>query len=394
MKTLVAMWLLVGIFLFQLPSAYGQFGSRACYPGGTVLRAGCPSEVIINGSANNSSCQDCDPFHNWWYPSQICGVSKAEVKNIVWSNGVEPRTPYGTGQKGVNNYNCPTDYRLVSCWPVFMSPIITATTWEQEVIPQYLIETNRCLAADINMKVWTNLCLDAPSRTWNSSGTCSGGGGGSGGECEGEIGCCLNYQDYFDCQSFAGEWLPNACRCEYFSPVVIDIDGDGYDLTNAANGVNFDLKPDGIAEHIAWTSANSDDAWLVLDRNNNGLIDNGTELFGNYTPQPASTEKNGFLALAEYDRPRNGGNNNGKVGSADAIFSSLRLWQDVNHNGISESSELHSLPSLNVLNIDLDYRESKRSDQHGNAFRYRAKVRDAQGASVGRWAWDVFLKVN
>jgi hypothetical protein len=282
----------------------------------------------------------------------------------------------------------------LSCWPIFYYPITSDKRWSQRVVNQKLncnppqgsaLTCTTCQYWGEDTTVVTPPC-----------GVCGvncggGGGGGGGGECEGAIGCCINYQDFFDCQNFAGEWLPNACRCEYFSPVVIDIDGDGYDLTNAANGVNFDLKPDGIAEHIAWTSASSDDAWLVLDRNNNGLIDNGTELFGNYTPQPPSTEKNGFLALAEYDRPRNGGNNNGKVGSADAIFSSLRLWQDANHNGISESSELHSLPSLNVLNIDLDYRESKRTDQHGNAFRYRAKVRDAQGASVGRWAWDVYL---
>ncbi|MFZ0749569.1 MAG: hypothetical protein WAM70_09440, partial [Pyrinomonadaceae bacterium] len=76
----------------------------------------------------------------------------------------------------------------------------------------------------------------------------------------------------------------------------------------------------------------------------------------------------------------------------DAIFSSLRLWQDTNHNGISEFSELHGLLSLDVKAMDLDYRRSRRVDEHGNLFKYRAKVYDKRGASVGRWAWDVYLR--
>jgi hypothetical protein len=79
--------------------------------------------------------------------------------------------------------------------------------------------------------------------------------------------------------------------------------------------------------------------------------------------------------------------------AANVGHQSLRLWRDLNHNGISEAEELFPLPALGVFSMGLEYRESPRRDQYGNQFRYRAKVNAGMETEVGRWAHDILLTI-
>ncbi len=175
------------------------------------------------------------------------------------------------------------------------------------------------------------------------------------------------------------------------SPIIISLDNGSLQLTGPEDGVQFDLTADGTPRQTAWTEGDGDDAFLALDRNGNGLVDDGGELFGDHTPQPVTdpADRNGFEALAVFDDSLSGGNEDGFIDDSDEIFSHLQLWTDSNHNGISEANELLSLSEASVEAIDLSYRSVSRTDAHGNEFRFASKVQMSQGL---RTAWDVFLQ--
>jgi hypothetical protein len=162
-------------------------------------------------------------------------------------------------------------------------------------------------------------------------------------------------------------WDPETETCEYNpdpnSPIIIATGTDSsYRLTAARDGVLFDIDGDGAVEWIAWTTPDAEVAFLAIDRDGDGHITNGKELFGNFTIPGAS---NGFEALARMARESNGGMKRGSVSSDDPRFARLLLWTDRNHNGVSEPSELRPASEL-LSDIGLAYEEHKRRDGHGN----------------------------
>jgi hypothetical protein len=173
------------------------------------------------------------------------------------------------------------------------------------------------------------------------------------------------------------------------SPIIIDIDGGGIQLTSWQNGVSFDVGADGITEQTGWTAQFSTNCFLALDRNGNGKIDNGAELFGNGTPQPASDAPNGYEALAVFDDLVNGGNGDYAITNSDSVFANLRLWCDTNHDGASSANELFTLSQKGVQVISLDYRALTFVDSFENAYHYKSW---ALVNAVKRNTYDIFFK--
>jgi hypothetical protein len=186
------------------------------------------------------------------------------------------------------------------------------------------------------------------------------------------------------------------CGCNS-SPIIIDTNGEGFQLTSAPDGVRFDIQGNGIPVNIAWTARGSRNGFLALDRNGNGTIDSGKELFGNFTLQVQSADPNGYLALAEFDKAENGGNGDGVIDKRDAVYERLLLWIDENHDGISQSNELRHLADLGVYSLSLKYLDSPYTDAFGNQFRYKGRVNplgEPTKDQVDRTSYDVFLEVE
>jgi hypothetical protein len=168
-------------------------------------------------------------------------------------------------------------------------------------------------------------------------------------------------------------------------PIVIHLERDRPRFSNAEGGVTFDVYATGTPLQTAWPLDPLETGWLVLDRNGNGRIDDGGELFGNRTRLRGGTfAADGYEALAELDA-----NNDGWVDQSDPGFSKLRLWRDLHRDGRSTAAELSSLASVGVARLSTDAHVSYKVDKWGNTFLLWGRVISLPHFQIERRSWDV-----
>lgn len=143
-------------------------------------------------------------------------------------------------------------------------------------------------------------------------------------------------------------------------PIVLDLDGNGAESAHIKNGAHFDYSGDGFAELTGWI--NEKDGFLVIDRNGDGKINDGKELFGDQTILKSGKKaSDGFEALVELDS-----NNDGKLDSSDKDYSLLKVWCDEDGDGRTLPQEIHTLDELGIKSISLQSNTTSVRDAQGN----------------------------
>jgi len=185
---------------------------------------------------------------------------------------------------------------------------------------------------------------------------------------------------------------PPDCSADWVSgcsPIVVNFAKGNYELTGAESPVLFDIAATGRPIWVGWTAIGADEAFLCLDRNHDGRITSGAELFGNTTHlKNGRLAGNGFVALAEYDD-----NHDVVLDANDAVWAELLLWRDHNHDGISQAAELSPVAGSGIVAISLDYHWTGRRDAFGNIFKYESQVSmvNAEGKATSHPVYDIFF---
>jgi hypothetical protein len=387
--------------------------------------------------AFGQTCSQCVPTWIVGTPTLFNGcnqaqgettLTKAQPYTVSWPDGTSGTKTNAGGGECLGNEDC-NYLDTVNCWAYFNGPVASAGSWQETEaagVAEFISgvhgcpnnglqgENLACTAGATFTLTWNYTCncpVCTNGQYFNSStDSCVACTGSPAFECSGDgspvctatgWGCpsgdeeCVPPPNITDCTSpsyvscTGSGW---ACITPAGTPIIVDTQNQGFHLTDWAHGVQFAFYPSQPIP-LSWTDAAYANGWLALDRNGNGLIDNATELFGNITPQPPSATPNGFLALAVFDEPANGGNGNGVIDPGDAVYPHLLVWIDANHDGVSQPGELKTLQEVGIFRIDLKYTLSPFVDQYGNRFRYHGMDWDAAGDSH-QATYDVFLTTS
>lgn len=172
------------------------------------------------------------------------------------------------------------------------------------------------------------------------------------------------------------------------TPLVLAFRGEAVQF-NTAVAASFDLTGT-MSVLTDWPTSTT--PWLALDRNGNGKIDDGGELFGSATLLPSGEPaSNGFQALRELDS-----NADGKVDATDAEWGRLLVWSDVNSDRVSTANELSAASARELVAIELGYTVERRCDTRGNCELERAsfRYRDGRGQELTGAVVDVHLRLR
>jgi hypothetical protein len=189
------------------------------------------------------------------------------------------------------------------------------------------------------------------------------------GECGGSF-CCAGEDQ---CNGTSGAtWVASTCTCQTSPLIVVMAGGMDGAMTSAERGAPFTMIQRAGPAQWAWPQASQRRVgWLARDRDGDGRIGGGSELYGGATPHsvPPGQPRHGFTALAEEDS-----NGDGLVTSEDANYLDINIWFDGNGDGESQSHELVSLQSLGIIQLSTRYQTISKTDQHGNRFEYQSNA--------------------
>lgn len=332
-----------------------KLGSHAAIAG---VRADCSCDVSCQGRCvAQITRQECDDWgdigntHGWVHD---ISAPSADTADTIASNAiVQGPTCYG----GVA---CAWKECFLSC---LFEPTIAAGYSGVSFEVTYISPGAASLKKSINMSCAA--CVTADSDPTDP------GGGGSLPTCP----------------------TPDSCS----SPVLIHFGRGQPRLSKAGGGVRFDIDADGVLEQVAWPVSVTDTAFLAMDRNGNGQIDDATELFGDHTPDQVAGihGPNGYEALAMLDSGSGSGgvaegHLDGGIAADEAPYTQLLLWFDKNRDGLSQPEELEGLEERGIARLGYDYKLSHRRDSSGNVYRFRSDLLFADSQRQGH-SFDVFL---